>query len=868
MKKKELILNLINQKKFDKAETLIENINDIVQKNNLKGLLYFNKGEIQKAKNFFEKALKVDSENDDVLFNYAYILKLMNKDLDSWRYLMRIKNKDWATYDLLGDIEINNRSKAAGIKNYYIASTLTKDMSMKEKYDLAKKTFFKNIKIAFLCLPGLDTFIKPIYEYISFLYPSKLVISNNSEELKNAVEWADVIWLEWANEVANFVTNNIDLKEKKVVCRLHGYEVFTNIPGQINWNAIDHLFFVAKHKREIFFKRFGEKINIKKTSILRNGIDLSKFQYLNKKTPGKKLAIIGNINYRKGFEILLWAFYELIKKDDEYKLFIRGDFQDIRYKIAIETMIEELNLKKYIKFVPRVENLSMWLKDIDYIISSSIEESFHYTIGEAMAMGIKPVIHAWKESREIWPEKNIFRNTEEFLDIILNQEYNSENYRLFVEDKYPIEKQLFEIEKLLDSFEKDLNNSENYMLNNNRILRFNYSKTSENKYIWYLMNEFGRFQYGGGERVLVSFSKEAKKYGYKLIFISNNYTKKSLDILKDLGFEGEILIINTPLTEYPRDFIKIRNFIEELSSIKDKYPPDLVIGHPVTASMWLEEANKVLKLNVKHYLITIVNFLIGDISQNIKFYKESINNILHIDALTKEYLELRLKVNNFNFNEYNYVGVPYFTIDKLKNIRLNNNFDSKIRIIMYPRFTYTKSFVLNAVEDMAKLINNGYEFYVNIVGVGGFSNTIKEIIKFHNVEKYIKIIPLEKIDFRFVAIHDLAVNTGVSASETSYLGIPTIFADTTPWFNFVSQYTGYINPRGILGKDFNLEDPYFDFYSYNTYYDIVKSILDLENPKRYLRTLGEDLRNYTKEALKFYNEESVFKRILKFSGIL
>ncbi|BBE30613.1 hypothetical protein OSSY52_07540 [Tepiditoga spiralis] len=863
------IIKLIENKKYNNALLEIEKINNNKwEKYNLKGLIYFYLNEFEKSKEEFEKGLKIDPINPDLLYNYSHVLISLEKELEAWKYLMRIKEKDWSIYDILGDIEFKNRSKTSAIKFYNKAYELNKKNEMAKKLLEQRKKIKKNIKVSFFCSPGLETFVKPIAREMAYEYNVNLIISNNPEEIKKEIKRSDIIWLEWGNEVANFVTNNVDLKDKKVICRIHGYEVFTDIPKQIKWDVIDHVFFVAEHKKDLFFKRFGNIINPKKISILRNGIDLNKFPYFPKKTPGKNLVIIGNINYRKGFEILLMAFKELIKKDDSYKLYVRGNFQDLRYKMAIETMIKEMSLEKHITFVPRIEDLGEWLKNMDFILSTSIEESFHSTVGEAMAIGLKPIIHAWKESRKIWPEENIFNDIDGFLNLILNADYNSEQYRKFIEDNYTFEKQISQIEKTFEKLEKDIK-KDTYTFEEKKILRFTFSNSSEKKYIWYVMNEFEKFQYGGGERVIASFSREAKKYGYKIILISNNYSKKSLDIMKDINFKGEILIINTPLSEYPEDIEKIMDFEKELKNIKNIFPPELVIGHPVTTSLWLEKTKNKLNLNIKHYLTTIVNFFIGNPNKNIKFYKENTNNILFIDALTKEYLELKLGIKNYKpDSHYHYVGVPYFSINKLKNISLNNNFDDKIRIITYPRLVYTKSFLLNAVEDMAKLINNGYEFYVNIVGKGGFSNIMREIIKFHRVEKFIKIIPMEKIDFRFVSIHDLAINTGVSAIETSYLGIPTIHADTTLWFNFINGYTGYVNPRGILGKDFKLKDPTFDFYKYNTYFDIIKNILDKENPKRYLRNVSKDVRKNTIKDLDFYDEKQVFKNILKKSNLL
>lgn len=304
-------------------------------------------------------------------------------------------------------------------------------------------------RISFICIKGLDSFIYDIIKGLSEDYEVKKFIIENSVQVIEAVDWGDVIWLEWANESSIIATNYEGIKNKKVILRIHGYEIFTDMPSFIRWNVLDRVIFVADHKREIFFERFKDMTDFNKTTLIRNGIDIMKFTIPERKGKNKNMAFVGNINYRKGIELLLQLFYELVEIDNGYKLYIRGDHQDLRYKVAIENMIDELGIKDKVIFEDRVDDLNKWFEDKTYIVSSSIEESFQYTIGEGMLSGLKPVIHAWKESRDIWPKEYIYKNREEFLKIVLNDEYCKEDYREFVVKNYSLENQLNNIRKIL-----------------------------------------------------------------------------------------------------------------------------------------------------------------------------------------------------------------------------------------------------------------------------------------------------------------------------------------------------------------------------------------------------------------------------------
>lgn len=306
-----------------------------------------------------------------------------------------------------------------------------------------------NKKIAFICIKGLDSFIKDIQFELSKDYTVKEFLVETANDIDAAIEWGDIIWLEWCNESSIIACRNENIKYKKVIMRIHGYEIFSDYPVHVNLDVVSNLIFVAAHKREIFFEQFGNIIDFNKTCIIRNGIDLNKYFIPENKVKNKNIAFVGNINYRKGLETLIQFFYELVNIDSEYKLYIRGDYQDLRLKIYDEQIIKELNLKNNIIFVERVENLNDWYKDMTYIVSSSIEESFQYTIGEGMLAGLKPVIHCWRESRDIWPSKYIYRNKDEFINIILSDNYNPEEYREYVKQKYSLSSQIDNIKNLV-----------------------------------------------------------------------------------------------------------------------------------------------------------------------------------------------------------------------------------------------------------------------------------------------------------------------------------------------------------------------------------------------------------------------------------
>ena len=196
---------------------------------------------------------------------------------------------------------------------------------MKKKFIDMRNIVKQDTKIAFLCLPGLDNFLKDIVETFSLGYDVKLAVTTDGNQIAEAIKWADIVWLEWANDLAVFATNQVpEIQNKKVVCRLHSYEIFTQFPDKINWVNIDQLIFVGDHIKRILHELHPNlNINPDKEIIVSNGVDLDKFKFLVHK-PGYNLSVLAHINYKKDPSAWIQIINKLKEIDNRYKLHVGG----------------------------------------------------------------------------------------------------------------------------------------------------------------------------------------------------------------------------------------------------------------------------------------------------------------------------------------------------------------------------------------------------------------------------------------------------------------------------------------------------------------------------------------------------------------
>ncbi|OGC09638.1 hypothetical protein A2V82_07720 [candidate division KSB1 bacterium RBG_16_48_16] len=303
-----------------------------------------------------------------------------------------------------------------------------------------------DLKIAFLVKPQYDFFLKDIIRHFSKLCQVKKFIVTHTTQIEQAMIWADVCWFEWCDELIAIATK-LDLSEKKkIICRLHSYEAFTNILQHVNWKRVDKVVFVAPHIREIALQQTSQ-LEKQNTCIIPNAVNPDRVLF-KERSQGFNIAFVGHINYKKGPMLLLHAFHQLVQVDGRYQVFLAADFQDLRYNLYFSQMIRELDLDKNVHLAGWVDDIPNWLLDKNYIVSTSVLEGHPVGIMEAMACGIKPVIHNFVGAKGIFPEKYLWNTIPGFIQHIRDEAYCSREYREFA-NNYSLEKQMKSISRIL-----------------------------------------------------------------------------------------------------------------------------------------------------------------------------------------------------------------------------------------------------------------------------------------------------------------------------------------------------------------------------------------------------------------------------------
>jgi len=393
----------------------------------------------------------INPEDADIYSLRASILLSESKVDEAIALLDSVVGKYPFNFDLLYNLgfitEQSGRNKEA-LKWYQEAQSVSKPEHEKLLAEALIRlgnnaTHFKTgnkKKLAVFVKPGLDSFLGDIIKSLSSDYIIKKIVVTNNKQVDEGMEWADICWFEWCDELIAYGSKLESATHKDIICRLHSYEAFTEYPLNVNWQNINKLIFVAEHIRNIVLEKVNSLKN-EQTIVIPNGLDLEKLRFKPRKS-GFKIAYVGYINFKKGPMLLLHVFKAIFDRDSRYKMYIAGTFQDERDVLYYRQMIREMGLDNNVFYEGWQNNLDQWLEDKNYILCTSLLESQNISVMQAMSKGIKPLIHNFIGAKGIYPEKYLWTTIGDCLKIIDQRDYNSIEYRNYIETNFALKTQL------------------------------------------------------------------------------------------------------------------------------------------------------------------------------------------------------------------------------------------------------------------------------------------------------------------------------------------------------------------------------------------------------------------------------------------
>ena len=220
------------------------------------------------------------------------------------------------------------------------------------------------------------------------------------EEVREAFDWADTVFVEWAQLALPWVSLLPDV-DARVIVRLHSYEALTPHPLYADWSAIDDVVFVSPHIRALVEATVpGLSSGPRRHTIPNRNLFAS---YRRPKLPSADhtLGMVGWNSITKDPAWTVDLLEQLLMHDDRWRLRLLGsDFSGSNLAGAGSRYRDDLE-RRFGALGPAIErpgyctDMPEALRHVGVIVSSSRREGTHEGLLQATASGAWPVVRNW-----------------------------------------------------------------------------------------------------------------------------------------------------------------------------------------------------------------------------------------------------------------------------------------------------------------------------------------------------------------------------------------------------------------------------------------------------------------------------------------
>lgn len=228
------------------------------------------------------------------------------------------------------------------------------------------------------------------------------------ERSKDLYAQADIIFCEWGLANAVWYSQNNYL-QKPLFIRIHAQEVrerARKFGAQIDSENVTKFIFVSEKIRDDAIRLWNWPVE--KTIIIPNYVLIDDFILKQKTHLTPTLGLVGITPQSKRLDIafdLISALLEIYpnaklyikgKRPEEYEwMHAPGRIKELDYYYEQYKRLETEPLKSAVIFDGFANDMADWYQKIDFILSTSDHESFHYGLADGVASGCIPLLWPW-----------------------------------------------------------------------------------------------------------------------------------------------------------------------------------------------------------------------------------------------------------------------------------------------------------------------------------------------------------------------------------------------------------------------------------------------------------------------------------------
>ena len=220
-------------------------------------------------------------------------------------------------------------------------------------------------------------------------------------ELKEAIEWADVVFGEWGNHALAYLSmlDGVGLRRggTALVTRVHHFEIDTAYFHLVDLDAVDHWVFIAEHIRRRAARLRG--LSRAKTSVIPNVNNLRRFT--DRKVDGAERTII-HTDWSRRAKDVRFAFEVLrrLRSDGEdWRLLLTGRLPSDTVPAGRALLNEARMLGEAVEVLGYRDDMPEVMQRAGFVLSSSRSEGSHEVVAEGASAACVPIVRDWPLNR-------------------------------------------------------------------------------------------------------------------------------------------------------------------------------------------------------------------------------------------------------------------------------------------------------------------------------------------------------------------------------------------------------------------------------------------------------------------------------------
>ena len=274
------------------------------------------------------------------------------------------------------------------------------------------------------------------------------------EDATSVLQWCDIAWFDGGGDLVVDATRTRQVG--KTVVSLRRSDICGDWVTAVRWENVDILMQLGSIAvEEALTEHVPDIRNRTRLVVLGLGVNLDRFAF-RQRPAGKHLACMGPLSLETNPAFLLQCMQKLHYIDPEYRLSFAGRFESPVLEQYLRHMVDTLGLTGVVSFAPSPFDPNAWLADKHFIVSGGMGESQTQMLLQGMAAGLKPVIHNFPGAQALFPTDGLFNIAEEFCEQIVNRPYTPAAYRRFVEQRYPMVRQVAQVHGILTQLEMEI----------------------------------------------------------------------------------------------------------------------------------------------------------------------------------------------------------------------------------------------------------------------------------------------------------------------------------------------------------------------------------------------------------------------------